>query len=256
MLPRQIVHRFYEYLLMAGSMASVSKEWNAAVKEDMEKLKQKGISMVRDERWVARFYDTVQAWKMGSIQDIPKMDTSPGVILLRFQMLELLRQLVLDIVTTPYYKTVRVQIQEISNRYSFLESYRYQNVVRIRAFLMDCLSGLFFLSREKIHSVVDCLLKIIRSYRYDILGDYKNHKWAKIFKKILSYSQGHYQTGMLSATSVRWHNMMMREISRRKRQAEDKHQLDLPDLDFLSLDAPNNSMLPHREDERDPWDTE
>lgn len=269
-IPRQILELFYEYLSHPGNMASVSTQWNRAIEKKLEMMKRQGIMMLQDERIMNRFYRAVRE---GDIDRVRKMELMPGIIMVRFQILEWIRALVMDAATSQikFHSTLRKRIQDVCQRFPFLDPYKYMPrkdyLNLIRDILTDLLSGVYSTDKvNKIPLVVDCLLKIIQKYhtrRQLSLANLSTPQSAKILEDILSYSKTHRQAGMLSATTVRLHHDLMRQMRRRKMRHEaDKTMEPLDDVFMDYFAAMNLQMSPVSpttipgSSNKNPWDSD
>uniref|UniRef100_A0A6C0K1Y3 Uncharacterized protein n=1 Tax=viral metagenome TaxID=1070528 RepID=A0A6C0K1Y3_9ZZZZ len=269
-IPRQILALFYEYLAHPGNMASVSTQWNAAIEKKLEIMKQQAIMMLRNKKIMKQFFQAVHE---GDIDRVREMELMPGIIMVRFQVLEWIRALVMDAATSQikFHSTLRKRIQDVCQRFPFLDPYKYMPrkdyLNLIRDILTDLLSGVYSTDMvNKIPLVVDCLLKIIQKYhtrRQLSLANLSTPQSAKILKDILSYSKTHRQAGMLSATTVRLHHDLMRQMRRRKvRYEADKPMEPVDDVFMDYFAAMNLQMSPIApttipgSSNKNPWDSE
>lgn len=266
-IPRQILALFYEYLAHPGNMASVSTQWNAAIEKKLEIMKQQGIRMLRNKKIMKQFFQAVHE---GDINRVREMEVMPGIIMVRFQVLEWIRELVMDTATSQikFHSTLQKRIQEVCQRFPFLDPYKYpprkDYLNLIRDIFTDLLSGVYVHAKITTHSVVDCLLDIIRKYqtrRGLSLADLSTPQSAKLLKNILSYSETDHQAGALSATTVRLHHDLMRQMRRRKRAYDQKTVEPVDDIftDYFASMNLGMSPLPSPtvpDNNKNPWDTD
>ena len=260
-------------------MASVSKDWNSATLKQLKRLKQQGTMMLQDQKIMDRFYRAI--WD-NDIKIIEEMEELPGIMMLRFRVMELVRDLVTDLATgsIPYHEDLRKRIKKICLMipFSYIRPDNY--IVRrdylplISDFLMGVIAGIYPPFRlSDIRSVVDCLIDIIwrhhaMQHRRELFPDLDAKTSAKIYRNILSYSKGHRDMGALSSASVRLRDRLRREWSRRKLD----HALNKPVdpvvddafIDFfasLKMSAPAPQAQPQQQPQptgrhRDPWDSD
>jgi hypothetical protein len=158
------------------------------------------------------------------------MENLPGIMMLRFRVMKLVRDLVMDLATGSilYHEDLRKRIKKICLMIPFSYIKPDNFIVRrdylplISDFLIGVIAGIYPPRRlSDIKSLVDCFINIIWRYyavnhRRELFPDLDAKTSAKIYRNILSYSKGNRDMSALSSASVRLRNRLRREWSRRK----------------------------------------